>query len=304
MRAYRLLPLPFLLLTAFPAVAQDVPRVLFCSGQCFAVDAKGIRSPAPKGTALQPGQRLETGPGGYAQVRMGRETSLGISEQAKVRFERTAVVLDEGRVRMVGGQALGRSGANPVELRTADGTLTLKSPDVEVRKSGQTMVKLNAGEASLRNGQGAIALARQAVHGISAGKISGETLPDTAMMPASRRPLAVSAPVATAPVAAPLTPITISTSLVREPVLLSPTFSTTTLTSPTLTPVVSSGDMVLRQPVMDSATGTTTTLTKVITEPVLTTTTTTTTATKSLTLQPVTTTLSPTLTTTTTLLRQ
>ena len=61
--------------------AQEAPRVLFCSGQCTAVDQKGVRTPAPKGTQLQPGQRLETGPGSYAQLKLG-EGAVGVGEQA------------------------------------------------------------------------------------------------------------------------------------------------------------------------------------------------------------------------------
>lgn len=308
-----MLPLATLLLASLPAMAQDAPRVLFCSGACFAVDAKGLRSPAPKGTELAPGQRLETGPNGYAQVRLGRDAAVGVGEQARVRFERSAVVLDEGRVRLVGGLAIGRAESGPVELRTGDGTLVLHSPDVEVRKSSMpgtaatpTFVKVNAGEAGLRNGQGQIVLPRQSVQGIAAGRImTGAPIPATAVAPVSRVSLA-SAPATRTPITAPLPPIRIETPLVREPIVLaptiSPTLSPTIMTQPSLTPVVSTGDTLLRQPIVDSSTGTTTTLTRIISEPILTTTTTT--FEKSLSIQPTTTTLSPTLSDTRLLIRR
>jgi hypothetical protein len=300
--------LPLLLLASFPAAAQEAPRVLFCSGPCFAVDGKGVRTPATKGTELAPGQRLETGPNGYAQVRMGRDAAVGISEQARVRFQQNAVTLDEGRVRLVGGAALGRPGAAPVELRTGDGTLVLRSPDVEVKKTslpgsipGPTLVKLNSGDAGLRSGQGQIPLPRQDLQGISDGKLlSRGAVPANGLDQVSR-PRVASAPARVAPVAAALTPVRIPAPLTRDSIVLSPTISptlsptilstTTTLATTTLTPVVSTGDTLLRQPIVDSTTGTTTTLTQIIvSEPILTTTTTSTTSLKTLSIQPTTTT--------------
>lgn len=306
----KMLPLPLLLLAALPAAAQEAPRVLFCSGACFAVDANGVRTPAPKGTRLAPGQRLETGPNAYAQVRMGRDAALGIGEQARVAFQGNAVNLDEGRVRLIGGAALGRPGAAPVELRTGDGTFVLRSPDIEVKKAlvpgtgiAQTLVKLNSGDAGLRSGQGQIRLPRQNVQAIAAGKlVSGAPLAPTALAPSSR-PTLTRAPARTAPIAANLTPIRMPTTITRDPIVLaptlSPTLSPTILSQPTLAPVVSTGDTLLRQPIVDSTTGTTTTLTRIVSEPILTTTTT---LDKTYTIQP-TTTISPTLSPTTSTLR-
>jgi hypothetical protein len=314
--ALKLLPLPLFLLTAFPVAAQEAPRVLFCSGPCFAVDAKGVRTPAPKGTTLAPGQRIETGPNGYAQVRMGREAAVGIGEQARVAFQGNAVNLDEGRVRLIGGAALGRPGAAPVELRTGDGTLVLRNPDVEVKKTSMpgtivapTLVRLNAGDAGLRSGQGQISLPQRDVQTIAAGKlVNGAPVPPNALAPTTRPTLA-NAPARMAPVAANLAPIRIPTTITRDPIVLaptlSPTLSPTIISQPTLTPVVSTGDTLLRQPIVDSTTGTTTTLTQIVSEPILTTTTTTTTTTtldKTYTIQP-TTTISPTLSPTTTTVR-
>ena len=309
--ALKNLPLPLLLRAALPAAAQEAPRVLFCSGACFAVDATGVRTPAPKGTELAPGQRLETGPNAYAQVRMGRDAAVGIGEQARVAFQGNGINLDEGRVRLIGGAALGHPGAAPVELRTGDGTLVLRSPDVEVRKApvpgtdtAQTLVKLNSGDAGLRSGQGQISLPRQNVQAIAAGKlVAGAPVAPSALAP-SRRPVLASAPVRTAPIAASLTPVRLPTTIVRDPIVLaptlSPTLSPTILSQPTLTPVVSTGDTLLRQPIVDSTTGTTTTLTQIVSEPILTTTTTT--LDKTYTIQP-TTTISPTLSPTTSTLR-
>src|SRR5437870_10899272 len=106
MRApFLLLPIAFTTLASMPAVAQYAPRVIFCTGSCFAVDQNGVRTPAPKGTELREGQRLETGPGGYAQVKLSQETAFAVAERAQVRVDqksaRDVVILDQGRIRVV-----------------------------------------------------------------------------------------------------------------------------------------------------------------------------------------------------------
>jgi len=128
--------------------------MLFCSSQCFAVNANGDRTPAPKGTQLLAGQRLETAPGGYAQVRLGGNAAVGVGEQASVRFEPNAVILDQGRIRVIGGEAFGKAVTQPIELRTSDGTLVLRGADVEIKKSGagptpaRTLVEDQCGECA------------------------------------------------------------------------------------------------------------------------------------------------------------
>lgn len=260
----KMLPIA-LLLSSMPAMAQDAPpRVLFCSGPCFAVDARGVRTPAPKGTVLQPGQRLETGAGGYAQLRLGRDAAIGVGDQARVRFEGNAVTLDQGRVRVLNGQALGRPDARPTELRTGDGNLVLRSADVEVKKTTgpqagpvPTVMKVNAGDATLRGIQGDVAVPKDAVQGISKGQLTtGPTLtvtetrpvPGPATGPRSPAPLPVAAvPTLRGPIGAPM-----------------PALQPIVVVQPALTPVVSISTRILTEPVLDTSTGTTTTLTQAI----------------------------------------
>ena len=161
----------FALLAPLPVLAQvalapiDLPKVIFCSGQCFAVDDKGVRTLVTKGALLREGQRLETGPGAYAQLKVGQAAELAVSERGRVSFDqksvggRDLVVLDQGRIRMIAGEAMGKTATRALELRTADGTFALKGADVEVKKlatagSNLTFMKVNNGNASLRSGQG------------------------------------------------------------------------------------------------------------------------------------------------------
>jgi len=220
-----LLPLAISALSAVPAAAQEMPLVLFCQGQCSGIDEAGKRVPVTKGTRLAPGLRLETGPGSYMQVKLGPDAACGIGERSRVRFDprvrdRDVVILDEGRVRLVGGEAIGRPGLRPVELHTVDGKFDLKSADIEVKSlpktadtsASPTLVKLNVGEARL----GGLVLTKEAVQGISGGKVLERTISIDAIalktpsleavktgettQPSVRQPL-VTQPITTLPVA-------------------------------------------------------------------------------------------------------
>ncbi len=177
--------LPITLALAAPlSVMADEGRVIFCSGDCFTLDANGLRTPARKGTQLAPGERLETGPSSYAQVKLGSDLAFGVGERARVRLDPKGVFLDEGRIRVVGEQ-----NARPVELRTDDSTFVLRGADIEMKKSGPTgpasplLVKLNAGDASVSGA----ALTNGGVQLVSAGGvIPGAPLPASEMTGRSR----------------------------------------------------------------------------------------------------------------------
>ena len=282
MRApFLMLPLTLALAAPLHGTAQEgAPRVLFCTGGCFAVDGKGVRTPAPKGTTLLPGQRLETSTGGYAQVKLSRDTAVGVGEQARIRFDRHAVVLDQGRVRMVEVGPIGKPIIQPVELRTPDGVVVLRGADLEARKTGSgsaarpTLVKLNAGDARLGRGPEEIRLSTQGVQGISHGKLMGAPIPITDVVPPARE---TKLPIARGPVTLPPAPISVPTSLIQPTttLVLSPTL-TTTLSTTTLQPVLTSGDLLLNSTVSTTS-GSTTTLSSALLEPIKTTSTTTTT---------------------------
>ena len=257
-----LIPLAFLTIAAFPVAAQEMPRVLFCMGQCFGVDDAGQRVPVTKGTRLAPGLRLETGPDSYAQVKIGPDTACGIGERSRVRFDhrvldRDVVILDQGRIRLIGGDAIGRPSLRPVELHTVDGKFDLKSADIEVKTlpktaeapQAPTLVKLNVGEARL----GDIALSKESVQGITGGKFIDRTIligeialptprreatpvkPGDSTTPAVRQPF-VSLPVANLAMTEfkPLAePVKISTAIISPNSLRieSPTLSNTAMST-------------------------------------------------------------------------
>jgi hypothetical protein len=288
MRApFLLLPIAFTTLASMPAVGQEAPRVIFCMGSCFAVDQNGVRTPAPKGTTLREGQRLETGAGTYAQLKLGQDAALGVGERAQVRFDqrsvrdRDLVMLDQGRIRMLSGEAIGKAATRALELRTQDGTFALRGADVEVRRSqatggtgsGLTVVKVNAGDARLLNPQGDIAIGRDGVQGFTAGKIVTDktiSLADVALAP-SRSGVAAIAP--TVAVSTPVSTVPLQTGPIvglRPIEPLQPIITFTPIIAPPLPPVVIAPYVPLLTPVKDPATGLPTTLPKLVSSPTLT----------------------------------
>jgi hypothetical protein len=295
--------------------AQDAPRVLFCAGQCTAVDQKGVRTPAPKGTQLRPGQRLETGPGSYAQLKIG-QGAVGVGEQARLGLDAAGaadvVTLERGRVRVLDGESFGGIGSvRSLQLRTPDGDLALRGADIEVRgvpraEQGEamTLVKLNAGDARLVSLQGDVGLKTDAVQSLSGGTLLARTFPVSAIAPIAPA-LTGRTPTAT--------PLTIAPLTLSAPVLaIAPTFTVPARIDATLPAgsvpklgnyaapaIVTSGDFIATIPVTDPTSGQTVSLaTAVKTSTLSTSTSTTTTPTKTLS----TTSTTPTLRTRTTLL--
>jgi hypothetical protein len=292
------LPLALLALTTMPAAAQEAPpRVLFCMGQCFGVDDNGNRVPVTKGTELAPGQHLETGPDSYAQVKLGKDSACGIGERARVRFDRRGrdrdvVILDQGRIRVLGGDLIGRPIARPVELHTADGNFVLRSADIEVKslpKTGPapapTLVKLNLGDVRI----GGLPVTPDVVHGIVGGKVLDTAIPigDIAL-PTPSRELALASPGAPAGKEATLSAIALpvvdlplvapkqfTTPEVVSSAIVSPEFTKTTLANPALSitgaprtdqpvvyappakAVVPASALILASPISTLSTGTT-----------------------------------------------
>src|SRR5882762_9821558 len=260
---FLLLPITLATLASMPGLAQEAPRVIFCTGPCFAVDQNGVRTPAPKGTTLREGQRLETGAGAYAQLKLGQDAALGVGERAQVRFDqrsvrdRDLVMLDQGRIRMVGGEAIGKA--------------ALRGPDIEMRTSqvtgrpGLTVVKVNAGDARLLNPQGGIVISKAGVQGVTAGKIVTDrpiSVADVALQQPRRGVAATTtavasiqaAPVSNLPVAAPPPGLTVRPD--AGPVVSLPGV-VLTRPIPQLVPLppLSGGDRILRQQVIDPTTG-------------------------------------------------
>lgn len=257
------LPVTLAFLAPFPGMAQEAPRVLVCVGLCYLVDANEVRTPAPKGTRLLPGQHLETGPGGYAQVKLGPDAIVALGESGRVGFDDRAVILDTGRIRVVGGEALGKPNAQPVELRTGDGSFALQGADIEVRKPrasnampALTYMKVNAGDARLLGGQNDVIVPKEGVQGFSAGKaVRGPAISIAEIAPRSRV-------AAAAPIRGLITPLPRIT-LPIPPIAVAPIRLPIIVPLPTK-PVLLGGERLMLEPIRNVSTGEITTLNTVI----------------------------------------
>jgi hypothetical protein len=273
MRApFLLLPIALALSAPFPAASAETSRVLFCAGDCFAVNANGVRTPAPKGTTLTPGQRLETGAGSYAQVKVDADNAFGVGERARVRIERDGVFLDEGRIRVIGSDS-----SRPLELRTDDSVFVLRGADIEMKKSGPTgpaspiLMKLNAGEAKVSGD----AILNGGVRLVTAGSVipgaplsSTEVAPNTARHTGPVAQVGVLAPIGLPPTFTPVTiplpalpalPPVAKAPIVRPPVLILPPVLKT-IATPTVLPTKpllsgGKGETDLYRPVVNTRTG-------------------------------------------------
>lgn len=281
-----LISIALLSLAAQPALSQEQPRVLFCMGQCYGIDKAGERVPLTKGTVIAPGLRLETGPNSYMQVKLGNDAAFGMGERARVRLdsigvERAALALDQGRVRVLDGEAIGKPSTRPVELQTSDGKLVLRGADIEVKAPPigdaaptPTLVKLNIGNARL----GELPVTRDVVHGIVDGKIAREMpMTDIVLRPrvvASTEPTRLAVP--NLPVAdLTVTNINLTTAILptRSITTLDPTMtairdlstlSTTVVSTTQLQPPVIAGTLQLSAP-LETTTGSTITLKQIST---------------------------------------
>ena len=75
---------------ALPAMAQDTIGVIKRSSGEVAIARDGVQIEAPKGTELLKGDRIITGPGGYAAISMRRQVQLNVGPDADVALDRFA----------------------------------------------------------------------------------------------------------------------------------------------------------------------------------------------------------------------
>src|SRR5690349_18731170 len=71
------------------ASPENIGVVKRASGQ-VAIERDGIRIASPPGTELKPGDRLITGPDGYAQVKLAGTLPLSVSPDANIAIDRFA----------------------------------------------------------------------------------------------------------------------------------------------------------------------------------------------------------------------
>jgi hypothetical protein len=109
---------------------------------------------------------------------------------------------------------IGTGVVRPPQIRTPDGDLALTTGDIEIKKTAApgTLVKVNAGDATLRSGAGALKLPNEGIQSLQGGRLS--LAPPTVGREMVLVPLRRDAPAANTPV----TPVSTPT---MRPVLVS-----------------------------------------------------------------------------------
>lgn len=115
------------------AHAEQAPRLQFVSGDVSAVDPAGQRRMVHKGDALRPGEKLVTGPGGMAQLRVFGQGVVALRGNSAVEISQPAdggfgVALDRGLVRTVTDLA-DRKGR--IDVATPQGGFTVRGGDLQ-----------------------------------------------------------------------------------------------------------------------------------------------------------------------------
>lgn len=157
------------------AGADEVGKLIFASGDVSIVDEDGQSRPGRQGELILPGERVVTGSGALAQVKMLDGGRVGVRPESSVTFEPPAVAvagaptvltLEAGDVRVLNVKLV--DNLNPPEyvLKTSDGLVQLERADtiasLRPPTSGgaaaptETLLRLSAGNAVVSNKGGSV----------------------------------------------------------------------------------------------------------------------------------------------------
>lgn len=155
------------------AQADQVGKILFATEGVRIVDVNGDEKPAKRGDPVHAGERIVTGPGELAQVKMTDGGFVGVRSDSSLAFERQATAiagaphvlkLDRGDVRVLNMSFDDRTTPKEFVLKIPDGLVQLMQADsvASLRPAGdgpgtskQTLVRLSAGGAVASNIAGA-----------------------------------------------------------------------------------------------------------------------------------------------------
>lgn len=158
--------------------AQDgdaqVGKLIFANGDVEIVDGNGQSRRAKQGDLIAPGERVVTGDGALAQVKMNDGGRVGVRADSSVAFEPRALAvagaptvlsLQSGDVRVLNIKENESSDPREYVLKTTDGMIQLKNADtiasLRAPTTGggpdtpkETFVRLSAGNAVVSNKRG------------------------------------------------------------------------------------------------------------------------------------------------------
>jgi hypothetical protein len=239
-------------LTAWSAPAGTL---LFTQPGSQIVEDNGQSRPAKQGDMLQPGERLITPPGGISQVLLPDGSLVGLRPASEIKFDGpratsdnavSAISLIRGAARLIGTELMDGKKVSSFTLQSGPATLKLKGADLEtavVKPDDGKPVggvdpgsynRLLTGVASVGNGSQVETLAPRQVSFVSTTALAPIKLTSVSPTLFSPTITGLSAPAINSPTS-PLPNPASSPALGA----LSPSFTTSTLTTPLLTTPVS-----------------------------------------------------------------
>jgi hypothetical protein len=266
----RLLPLVALLFAAAPATVFASGKLIFATGDVFILAPDGTKRPGLQGDLVRAGERIVTGGGAMAQVKLEDGSFVGVRPDSDLQlrsFTRegrdpgSVLMLDKGSVRVLNIETDAKGQALPVRVQSANGAAVLvRGGDLESRRAvglaatAPMIARLNAGAAVVRTGLGEQSLPPLQVSSLTPTEVLSApptALPPVALLPASEAaaaapnllrssapiaPDVVRTPTAPSPIPVPYPDLALVAPVVKTDLFVNPGIVTAPSISPVLRP--------------------------------------------------------------------
>ncbi len=155
----KLISAAFLLSASVAANAIELPRLQFVMGDVQAIAKDGSLRPVEKGDTIWPGERLITGDGGMAQLRVFKQGIIALRENSDLKLDRPdigndfSIKLEKGIIRTVTAMA---NRAGHIQIKTPGAKISVKAGDtltgVGLTKKGhkETVNRVQLGEVKIK----------------------------------------------------------------------------------------------------------------------------------------------------------
>jgi hypothetical protein len=267
----RVLPLVALLVAAAPAPVLASGKLIFATGDVFILAPDGAKRPGHQGDLVRAGERIVTGGGAMAQVKLEDGSFVGVRPDSDLQlrsFTRegrnpgSVLMLDKGSVRVLNIETDAKEQTLPVRLQSANGAAVLvRGGDLESRRAvglattAPMIARLNAGAAVVQTGLGEQSLPPLRVSSLTPTEVLSApptALPPVALLPASEAaaagpnllrssapiaPDVARTPAAPSPIPVPYPNLALVAPVVKTDLFVNPGIVTAPSISPALRPV-------------------------------------------------------------------
>ncbi len=266
----RVLPLVALLVATAPVPVLASGKLIFATGDVFIFAPDGTKRPGHQGEMVRAGERIVTGGGAMAQVKLEDGSFVGVRPDSDLQlrsFTRegsdpgSVLMLDKGSVRVLNIETDAKAQALPVRVQSANGAAVLvRGGDLESRRAAglatnaPMIARLNAGAAVVRTGLGEQTLPPLRVSSLTPTEVLSApptALPPVALLPASEAagaapnllrssapiaPDVVPAPAAPSPIPVPYPNLALVAPVVKTDLFVNPGIVTAPGVSPVIRP--------------------------------------------------------------------